>query len=185
MMPEKQEMFAVSQEPVKSASGDIKFRKPFECPPDGNDPKFDYVTAIRKDAPFEAVTIGGWTFPKRVFPVDASLVENAGKYFEPKVPARRLTEKQAKAFFDRAKDVMIQVSPLESVCAQDYLIQRDGNLCKVEQFTGNPAFVGVDKNYEKAVEQMKMQQQLNEAQDEIARLKQALLEVQAKPGKKT
>jgi len=86
--------------PVKDLE---KPRDRFIMPSAGDDPQFEYVLAVRPDAPFEFITIGGECFPKKIYPPEASLVTNQDKRYDAGVLVRMLTEKQASALKTRAK----------------------------------------------------------------------------------
>jgi len=152
---------------------------------DAGDPKFKYIYAIDPKAPFESEQIGDLNFEKRVFSPDASLAGNESTYFAPKILSAEMTEKRAAAYIAAAKDrfrrcgVKNVAGDVEwkDYCVGDYVIVK-----KSEEYQA-------PKDLEEIAAHVKIQQQYNEAQDEIARLKQSLIEEQAKNqrsnGKKT
>lgn len=67
----------------------------------------EYVCTVKSDSPLESITLLGIDFHKRVFPKAMGYRENEGKYFEPGVIARPLTEKQVAALKERAEETDI------------------------------------------------------------------------------
>ena len=121
-------------------------RTPFVLPDRGTDEVFDYVTAIKMDSEVEYLTIAGINFEKKVMPNSASFVSEQEKFHMPKILCRQLTEKQAKAIAERAKEVDIEIPmrqnlrfgqypdepeymPGRNVKASDVIV-----LCKVSEY---------------------------------------------------
>jgi hypothetical protein len=82
------------------------FRDHKELPEAGTDQVFEYVLRIKENAPFEAAHIFGISFYKYVMPSEASYTSNADKHIMQRFPLWGLTEKQAAAIMDRAKEVV-------------------------------------------------------------------------------
>lgn len=83
----------------------LKMREPFRIPEAGTDVFFEYIVALKPNAPFEYVEIGGLAFQKRVYPTAKSLQVNRDKSFDPQFQVYRLTEKQADALRKRASEI--------------------------------------------------------------------------------
>lgn len=75
-----------------------KVRTTFKIPPltEGEE-TIEMVTAVRLDAPFEYITLGGINFEKRVWPPEAGYVENIGEKFEAGVLVKHFSQKQIDA----------------------------------------------------------------------------------------
>ena len=81
-----------------------RIRKHKTFPNTEGEPAKEYVTTVKQDCPLESITLLGIDFHKRVFPKAMGYRENEGKYFEPGVIARPLTEKQVAALKERAEE---------------------------------------------------------------------------------
>ena len=115
-------------------------RKPFELPASGGEPVFSHVVCVKHDAPFEYVDVGGCHFAKYAMPSEATYVKNEGKQFFPVIPCAAMTEKQANAILERAKEVEIVIPGRDeengwkqgfSVKASDWIV-----LCKQNEWNG-------------------------------------------------
>ena len=124
-----------------------QLRKAFALPEKAQEEQtFDYITGIRPDAEIEYLTIAGMNFEKRVMPNAASYITEQEKYHEPRIIARPLTEKQAKAIMERAEEIEIEIPvrqnlayngkndegeylPAKTIKASDVII-----LCKASEY---------------------------------------------------
>lgn len=97
---------ATAQTPTQEANL-ARIRKHKGFPDTAGEPTRDYVCTVKPDSPIESLTLLGIDFHKRVFPKAMGYRENEGKYFEPGVIARPLTEKQVTALRDRAEETDI------------------------------------------------------------------------------
>lgn len=124
-------MFAKVHSPAEKTRVSAR-RKPAKLPePDG--PVSEYVCTVRQDSPFEGLTLLGIDFPKRVFPREAHLLENQGKYYEPRQLARDLAENQVAALKARASETEMRWRGPDGLFrtgfASDFLV-----LCRPEEF---------------------------------------------------
>lgn len=102
-------MIAKTARPNTEVYNRPKFRKPARLPQSQGEQEFEYVCALKQDAPFECVHLLGLNFQKYVLPAEASLRENADKHYQPQVLCFWLTKKQVKALKERAKEVELVI----------------------------------------------------------------------------
>lgn len=92
--------------PSTAPTGGAKAREAAKLPDACGEQGFAHFCGIKPDAPFEYCTVLGLNFDKMVLPTAFSLVDNQGKHFPGGMPVFFLTEKQAKAIKDRAKQIV-------------------------------------------------------------------------------
>lgn len=86
-----------------------QFRKALRLPDVDGEREYEYVCALKQDAPMFCIHILGINFQKYVIPADASFRTNQDKHYSSQVLCFWLTEKQREAIEKRAKEVIIQI----------------------------------------------------------------------------
>jgi hypothetical protein len=161
--------------PAVTKHDEIKFRDPFQMPAAGKDEIYTYVCGIKHDAVFDAYNIGYVDFAKRTMPTAASLTENHGKHFEPRIPTKLLTEKQFYAVQNEAKRRTVtkpstpnldydpikapdepEYYPEKTVVVDDWLI-----FCKAEDYKPDQAHMDYLREIEQAAQPQDLQQDVN------------------------
>jgi hypothetical protein len=113
-------------------------RKPFILPPTGGEAVFSYVVLVKPDAEIDYIDVGGVHFAKYVMLSESTYVKNEGRQFFPMIPCSAMTERQASAILERAKEVEIEIPGKDGESgwnlgkkakASDYVI-----LCKTGEY---------------------------------------------------
>lgn len=86
-----------------------KTRKPKKMPAPEGDAKV-YVTGVKEECPMDGFTLLGIQFHKTVYSSEKGYIQNQEKTYLPKLIARMLTENQAKALLERAKEVEFDIT---------------------------------------------------------------------------
>lgn len=81
-----------------------KILKPFTMPAAKGEKK-NYVIRLKKECPFEYITIAGESITKYKHNADYSLVKNSGKNPDVLIPSFSLADNQMKAFLERVNEM--------------------------------------------------------------------------------
>lgn len=139
-------------------------RKPKKMPASGDDQAFEYVVYMKRNSPVAYATILGICIQKYLIDKNASYVKNEGKIFYPKVPVFLLTEKQANAILERAKETMVRVrsgSVSNWVCIADHVVIKKTVEATEEQYKE------VKRAYEQRLEQQIENNPSNKVAEEL------------------